>query len=68
MNSVNDDDDDDDDDDNGKFFGEMVDWRKTFPDEIIVRDSHLGKSLTYLEKYLSLCKTWVQTWLNEVVQ
>ena len=59
MPSVNDDDDDDDDDDDNKntiFFCQMMDWRKTlFPDEIIVRDPHHSKFLTYIEQYLSMC-------------
>ena len=39
-----------------------------FPTGTIVRDPHHRESLTCCVQDLNLCRTWVQTLLNEVVQ
>ena len=39
-----------------------------FPAGTIVRDPHHHESLTYFKQDLTLCRTWVQVLLNEVVQ
>ena len=64
-------DDDDDDDDDDEFFCSMVNRRKAlalFPAKTIVRDPHHGESPARNDQVLNMRRTWVQTYLNEVVQ
>ena len=64
-------DDGDDDDDDDEFFCSMVNRRKAlalFPAETIVRDPHHGESPARNDQVLKMRRTWVQTYLNEVVQ
>ena len=67
--------DDDDDDDDDDYDDELILWYGWLTKDVAlfsagttVRDPYHCKSPTHREQDLNLCRTWVQTMMNEVVQ